>query len=123
MKPSNSQRTQVVLEQAPQKQSAFNIKNIFKVDQTIEVSIFRLYLMRFFSAQLRVAGVERMAWTDHSRETVGPHVWHCDQLLGSTVFIERFRDSISIKDVAVAHYATGLQINMGAGSWPDNCPQ
>ena len=47
MKPSDSQRTQVVLEQAPQKQSAFNIKNIFKVDQTIGVSIFRLYLMRF----------------------------------------------------------------------------
>src|SRR5258707_1533836 len=47
MKPSDSQRTQVVLEQAPQKQSAFNIKNIFKVDQAIGVSIFRLYLMRF----------------------------------------------------------------------------
>src|SRR5260221_618489 len=45
MKPSDSQRTQVVLEQAPQKQSAFNIKNIFKVDQTIGVSIFRLYLL------------------------------------------------------------------------------
>jgi hypothetical protein len=47
MKPSDPfQKTQGVPEQTPQKQ-AFNIKNIFKVDQTVGVSIFRLYLMRF----------------------------------------------------------------------------
>ena len=34
--------------QQPQKQSGFRIKNIFKVDQTIGVSKFRIYLLRFF---------------------------------------------------------------------------
>src|SRR5437868_8215232 len=32
----------------PQKQSTFSIKNIFKVDQTIGVSKFRIYLLRFY---------------------------------------------------------------------------
>ena len=48
MKATDSvQRTQVTLEQAPQKRQTFSIKNIFKTDQAIGVSIFRLYLMRF----------------------------------------------------------------------------
>jgi hypothetical protein len=33
-----------------------------------------------------------MAWIDQSRETVGPYAWHCGQLLGGTVSVERFRD-------------------------------
>ncbi len=32
----------------PEKQSKFNIDNIFKVDQTIGVSKFRIYLLRFY---------------------------------------------------------------------------
>ena len=32
----------------PQKQSKFSIKNIFKVDEAMGVSKFRVYLLRFF---------------------------------------------------------------------------
>jgi hypothetical protein len=32
----------------PQKQSKFSIKNIFKVDEAMEISKFRFYLLRFF---------------------------------------------------------------------------
>jgi hypothetical protein len=42
-----------------------------------------------------------MAWIDQSRETVGPYARHCGQLLGGTVSVERVRDSISLKNVAV----------------------
>lgn len=49
--------------QQPQKQSEFSIKNIFKVDQTIGVSKFRIYLMRFFFILVFV-GLGLPVWTE-----------------------------------------------------------
>ncbi len=53
------------IDQTPQmeKQSKFSIKNIFKVDQTIGVSKFRFYLLRFFYLLIIVLlGVD--VWTE-----------------------------------------------------------
>ncbi len=59
-----------------------------------------------------------MAWVDPSRKAVGPHAWHCGQLLGGTVGVERSGDSISPKDVAAAAHAAVLQVGMGGSRWP-----
>ena len=51
------------LESTLKEPSAFSIKNLFKVDQTIGVSRFRIYLLRFFYALVIVLlGVE--VWTE-----------------------------------------------------------
>src|SRR5437868_13916750 len=47
----------------PQMQTAFSIKNIFRVDPTIGVSKFRIYLLRFFYAlAILLLGIQ--VWTE-----------------------------------------------------------
>src|SRR2546423_15652728 len=60
----SSKKQDQELELTPQqKQSPFSIKDIFKVDQTIGVSKFRIYLLRIFYA-LAIALLGFQVWTE-----------------------------------------------------------